>query len=85
MNNVVINRTYTLRHRAPTAVFGGVLLWVLPYEGISDPDPDRHTHGETTLSVDRWVPPWSTLRESWHRASGSPDWVSLRLHQDKHR
>ena len=37
------------------------------------------TPGEARPSVDRWVPPWSTLGECRHLASGSPDWVLLRL------
>ena len=38
-----------------------------------------------TPSVDRWVPPWLALGGSWHPASACPDWLLLRLHQDKHR
>ena len=41
--------------------------------------------GPATASVDRWVPPWSALGGSWHPASGSPDWVRLMLHQERHR
>ena len=49
-------------------------LWVRP--------PDTGFLGSAALSVDRWVPPWSTLGVSWHPASGAPDWVLLGLHQD---
>ena len=46
---------------------------------------DTGLPGPAALSVDRWVPPWSTLGGSCHPALGSPNWVLLRLHQDKHR
>ena len=56
--------------------------WLTLIQASLGETPDTGFPGSVAVSIDRWVPPWSTLGVSWHQVSVAPDWVLLGLHLD---